>query len=894
MAIDDTLKIVQETKNNDIIPNLSSYNHTEVLIAIIKLNRYDLLRNNKLDIIITDDEKTRRLIDLLINDYDIMFCLNVDGFAFSKEQLDKMRHMAWDSVIDGKVEMYSFLGGLFTNDEEVDTFVKENMELFDEYLDIIGESGYVTRELYSSQNFISLVFKKKRYDLIGSISEFSVNNLKSVIEMINEGYEIPYHQANSELLANLLENREQLDKKELIAFFKLFVNDNSYRGIYNNSKVKIEEVLETYKNYFIELYDGSVLPTFLAKERLFRDYCISQGKFNLAVQCILPEHILDDRWLSSVYAKELNLSVEDFIKRVNWINNYSRKNNSVYNLVVATMLKDENFNIGEHHFERIINDVSLETEITGLNEKEHAIVNKLFGMTDYKTYDTSFMIRNVIRNIKRYSKLVNSIDINTISEEEFVNLIKILQNFNNYYDFKSYEELKNYEGIRKAKYIDLANSNDINEIKQGMVHYLFNIDFNMAKILNKYFCYNRKGKVIGRLRDSELSEKDYNILNILNKIVDCNNLEEIKELYLSNPEISYDFSLPLETYLRKEYTDLYRKCTYVPNEKDGQKTVKEYKGKKVEMYMPTENFHFLIHCVGTCSTGLSSEDYRNEWEDFPQIQDHFVACSLINNIYLNMRSEDAIIFGFSDLEGSSLLGMGDTDIDSLGYTSIAYGSGLDLVTSNGRRAAYYIPSVLLDKAEGYNEIVIERRDNKGSLDSKFKRSPDYIISFIEDSKDNSNFMTFDELIKLEFAYLSKGELEIIKNAKRNKEIADVLLNHVDEITKEFEEKPTDEVVKNLIKKCIKRILQSKKYDESMKAASDFGIPLVVIDKSYYFRKLISESVIYTDEIKAKLIELYDKSSINARRVLWKQVVSQKSYEEITVKKERVSTLTITV
>ncbi len=882
MAVDDTLKIVQESK--DIIPNLDKYNHTEVLIAIIKLNRFDLLRSNKIDIKVVDDALTRRLVNLLIDDYDVMFYLNENGLVFSKDQLDKMRHMAWDSVIDGKVELYSFLGGLFTTDEEVDTFVKENIELFDEYLDIIGERGYITRELYSSQNFIGLVFKKKRYDLIGSISEFSVDNLKSVVKMINEGYEIPYHQANSELLANLLENKEQFTKEELMAFFKLFVNDNSYRGIYNNSKVKIEEVLETYKDYFIELYDGGVLPAFLAKEKIFRDYCISQSKFNLAVQCILPEHILDDRWLSSVYAKELNLSVEDFIKRVNWINNYSKKNNSVYNLVVATMLKDENFNIGEHHYERIINDVSLETTITGLNEKEHAIVNRLFSMTDYKTYDTSFMIRSVIRNISRYSELVNSIDINTISEEEFVNLIRILQNFNNYYEIKSYEELKNFESIKKAKYIDLANSNDINEIKQGMVHYLFNIDLNMAKILNKYFCYNRKGKVIDRLRDSELPEKDYNILNLLNKIVDCNNLEEIKELYLSNPEVSYDFSLPLETYLRKEYTDLYKKVVYVPNDKEGQKTVKEYKGKKVEMYMPTESFHFLVHCVGTCSTGLSSEDYRSEWEDFPQIQDHYVACSLINNIYLNMRSEDAIVFGFSDLEGSSLLGMGDTDIDSLGYTSIAYGSGLDLVTSNGRRAAYYIPSVLLDKAEGYNEIVIERRDNKGSLDSNFKRSPDYIISFIEDAKDNSNFMTFDELIKVEFAYLNKDEIEVIKNAKKNKDIANVLLNHVDEITNDFEEKPTDEIVKNLIKKRIRRILQSKRYDENMKAASDFGIPLVVVDKSYYFRKLISESTVYTDEIKAKLIELYDKSSANERKSLWNQVVKQKSYEEITTKK----------
>ena len=104
------------------------------------------------------------------------------------------------------------------------------------------------------------------------------------------------------------------------------------------------------------------------------------------------------------------------------------------------------------------------------------------------------------------------------------------------------------------------------------------------------------------------------------------------------------------------------------------------------------------------------------------------------------------------------------------------------------------------------------------------------------------------------------------------------------MTKDFEERPSEEFIKGLIKKRIKRILQSKKYNENMKAASDFGIPLIVIDKSYYFRKMISESAIYTDEIKAKLIELYDKSSVNERKSLWNQVVNQKSYEEITTKK----------
>ena len=38
------------------------------------------------------------------------------------------------------------------------------------------------------------------------------------------------------------------------------------------------------------------------------------------------------------------------------------------------------------------------------------------------------------------------------------------------------------------------------------------------------------------------------------------------------------------------------------------------------------------------------------------------------------------------------------------------------------------------------------------------------------------------------------------------------------------------------------IMKSIKYEDSLKAASEFDIPLIIIDKEYYFRKAVNESL----------------------------------------------------
>ncbi len=882
MAYSEALEVVNKTGIGEVIPNIDSYNHIELLGAIIRLNRYDLLSFNTLKLDIKDDDLTRKLIRVLMKDRDIMYELNCNGLIFSKDQLDIMRLIAFEKYC----ENYNYYG-LFDNTAELDMFVRENQDLFIKYINSKGSKDYIYSDIYSSNEFVKLLFSLKRYEFIDRISSFSPDNFKNLLVAIDNGFEVKNDYFTNDILNMLFENKNQYSKDEFLRLLKMFVDIDSLAITYGK-ELSPNDLIKENIDYLIELFSGKTLAPVLATNTYFRGMCIEKGKIDLAVQCILPLDILNNPKLVSLYANELHLTEEEFTKKVEWIINYSKKNRDIFNLFIPTMLKS-NLKIEEHHFERMINDPAFELLINELNGKEIKIVNRLLANTNYKTYDTSFMIRNVIKNINKYSNLINSLDLNNLSDKDFVNLIVILQDMNNYYDINSYEELKDFESIKKRKYMSLIDVNDIRELKQGMVKYLFSINLNMAELINKHYCYNRDGNVIDKLATSELLPKDFAILKLLNDIIECNDINVLKELYSSNMNIVYSESVPLETYLRKEYSDLYRNATYRVDGEDKikpQRTTVDYDGSKVDICLPRDSFYFLIHCVGTCSYGTDGENYKSEWEDFPQVRDHFVACSLINNIHLNTRDGSSIIYGFGNLEGSSLIGMGDTDIDSIGYCAREYGGGMNIVIYNNTRAHFFTPSLMLEKPQGYNEIVIERRDNKGSLEGQFKRSPDYIISIINDANDKSNFMVFDDLIKLEYSFLNNDEIDIIRNAKSNKEMANVLLNHANELFNKDGLEYNESLVKKIVKQNIERINNSKKYEDNLKAASSFNIPLVVVDKAYYFRKMVTESVVYDEETKNKIIELYDRLDSNEKKELWKKVSFQKSYEEITKKQER--------
>ena len=61
----------------------------------------------------------------------------------------------------------------------------------------------------------------------------------------------------------------------------------------------------------------------------------------------------------------------------------------------------------------------------------------------------------------------------------------------------------------------------------------------------------------------------------------------------------------------------------------------------------------------------------------------------------SIRSQGCIIFGFDTLENGSIIGMGNTDIDSIGRYANAYDGSRELQERNGSIARFFVPFVLL-------------------------------------------------------------------------------------------------------------------------------------------------------------------------------------------------------
>ena len=84
------------------------------------------------------------------------------------------------------------------------------------------------------------------------------------------------------------------------------------------------------------------------------------------------------------------------------------------------------------------------------------------------------------------------------------------------------------------------------------------------------------------------------------------------------------------------------------------------------------------------------------------------------------------------------------------------------------------------------------------------------------------------------------------------------------------------------------IMKSKYFEDCMKASSEFDIPLVVVDKTYYFNKILSESNAYDEETMAALLELYSKSNDYQKKKLFDTVATGGDVSKFLQPKQTVS------
>lgn len=885
--MNELIEQLKRVNNFEQLNNIDDVDPNTLLLRTIQADRYDLLKNTKIKLNVNNEKSYTELIDYLLSDEYNLYKMYRNDFSFSKEELDSIFKIVYQKY-QNTYNFDIFLEAFFKNKEEKNNFVSEHEHFFRDYLRKYKKG--VSHTLKECDSFIKLIIEEKQINLISNVEEYSKSNLKLLTSIIDEKNELPYYLGTARYAKRIFELKDNLESDEFYKLLTLLKDKRMYNTKERSSDfINFDILVEENIDYLINVVDQSKsIPKCLIESTNFRDGCIKKNRFDLAVKCIIPKNIFENETLIDNYCKELNISHKDFYEREKWILEYYKKNNNIFNSLVGTSLQDDIFNINKEHYERFINDVQMQIYIEKLDKKELMILGKILNIYNYQEYDISSMIVNVVKNIKDYSQLTNSIELQSMSEKDLRTLVGILQLPNNQFQINNISNLQNYSQIKKTYASINYDPNNISKGKDNLLKSIYNISLTEAEYINTKYCYgDQKNNILDTLKESELPENIYNQLQLVNEITECNNQEKMSELYnkLKDADI-YNSEIPFETYLKSKYTELYDKSLYKINEqskiygpKDNITSQALYNGHNVQICIPRQNFNFLVHCIGSCSleSDITDTNYRNDWLNRPQLQDHFVACSYINEkgIY-SIRSQGKIILGFNHLEGGSILAMGNSDIDSL-ECSNEYNGSRKVQELNKNRAKFFVPSEMLKTInDTYNEIIVERRDTSISQKNEIKRKPDYIIMMSE-SMNQSNFNHLEDLYQDKLSFISDEDKETIKKLGDTKKIKEIITKYKDIMPKSDnilnEEKNDPE------NKYVDLIMKSKYYEDCLKAASEFNIPLVIVDKTHYFNKMLYESAMYDSKTTNDIATFYSNAKESKKEAMFNNAAKGKDVKD---------------
>lgn len=824
-------------KSNDV-----SKNPNFLICEIIRNKRYDLLKDIKISI----DEDLEELVDILLKDDDALYFMHKNNFFFTEIELNFMCNIVFKKY-HYSYNFEEFIKYFFTKDQ-LNVFISKNEQFFKNY--ILEKKENVSYYLKGCDKFIEIILKNGYTELIFEIENYSLSNLKLLakINLIN----LPYYLGNDRFAERLFELKSNLDPNDFCKLLDLLKEKSSYdKGNFSNLIINNIDFLINM------VTEKSFIPQCLIESDVFRNECIKRNKISLATKCILPMDIINDEDLMGKYCNELNISTNDFLNKMKWLSDYYKKNNNIFNTFLATSLK---LDIPLIHFERFINDVEIQRSLSKLNLQELNILNKILTLYSYDLYDIAPMIVNIINNIGDYK-------INLETEEDLKSLIRVLQLPYNQYQINDINGLNNYSEIKKEYFLKRYHLSDLNTNKDNLLKALFNITLEEGIYINSKYCHNFENL------SKELDSTIYNYLVLINKIIECSDNKVLFNILQNSKE--YELEIPFESYLRSKYTELYSKSLYkvfkendLHENKDSILKKVSFNSKNIQISIPRADFHFLVHCVASCSllSDITDSNYKNDWLYRPQLQDHFIACSYINEkgIY-SIRSQGNIIFGFDKLESGSILSMGNTDIDSIGRYSCRYNGQRELQKRNGERAKYFTPAELLKTInDGYNEVVIERRNNLTG--KELKRKPDYIIMMAE-SLDDIVFL--EEIFQNQLSFINDYDKNEVKKTNNYKELLEILSKYSDK--------------NNKLNNLANLIMKAKYYEECLKAASDFDIPLIIIDKTYYFKRLLDIST-YDENTKNSILNFYFKAKPYERKKIFNMVAKAKDITELIKEK----------
>lgn len=341
------------------------------------------------------------------------------------------------------------------------------------------------------------------------------------------------------------------------------------------------------------------------------------------------------------------------------------------------------------------------------------------------------------------------------------------------FEITSIEDLRNYEQIRNSWIEESLKSNTPKIVKEAVLEKIFGISYETAENLYKSY-------IVGIKKSPELFPKDivdfYSTLDIIFTEDNLDILKKAAQNIKRKEDLTEIDFVHFRTILRSIYVDKYNETLFTT---EGKKEDEIYSG--VKMFKAAgENgdkpFNISLHSLGAYLTDLnptgSQFSFKENWNR-PKMSYHGICTSYVGNNNMGIAPVKFAILGFTGYEEAGLLIAGPDDIfsDNQSFSTIA---------TEDSKSTHLMPKDLIDMTRHtHNEMVFERRIGTD------KRQPSYIVLACDD---------YEKLKKEYESDVKKGRYKITYGESLEGEKESDLMYY------------------------------------ALKAAKDFGIPIVIIER----------------------------------------------------------------
>ncbi len=623
-----------------------------------------------------------------------------------------------------------------------------------------------------------------------TIKEFYVKNFEALLKE-GDFYEI-------------IGASKYLDSNGCLELFKVLNNYSKNNPEVEDRYGNIHSVKLGLKSFFDNISGDKQLEIFDAAFEDKDDDLISTLFSGLKINTLQKQREIVEKYLKIKGCDE-----EKIKKTLDLYSKLFEKNNLIAGTVNLEFLSSDL--VEKYDFSQLL-------QLTNYDEVQRALVqqkdNKGFIGSFSKLLDSpenwTILADKIIKNIGKdeYSDLLGSIKDKELSETESNNLNLILSQ-KNYFEIKTYEDLQNFDKSNGKKDVICE------KIFSGEVDGLPDEIMQMSPEERKRFAISQY--IFGTVFDGKFDEIFAEGVQSM-KEIDGNpefnkRLAKIKKILVTHSQIKKadekeldeiieyirDNKTNVERYniieVESEVINLFRdsinNSLYKPknhpedlvgkeiHEENGQK-------KEVEVYRIHDNFDLIVRVEGAYSQFMVPEDFRDYFNQ-PNIKYHGNCSSIIgSDLIAPAREKDtSIMVGYETISKNGLLLLAPYDLSSGGA----------LQTISPYNTGAYRPSKFFD---------------------------------IEETKNRTRH-THNEIALERVIVTSNGEVE--------KLVPSQIMWIEEEMTEEFPPpKVTVEIGEEAEEEKKQMAKRWTKWENTKKAASDLGIPIVVVNREYFAKR----------------------------------------------------------